>query len=127
MAHTPVTGLTVQACGDMNVANFGVLASAERNLVFGINDYDETLPGAWEWDLNRLAASVALACIRVPPKNLAQDRFDYGEAIADSWKRQTLSNILRLRYGDAPTFMEVTSVINSYTTVGTVNGGGEPA
>lgn len=61
MAHTPVTGLTVQACGDMNVANFGVLASAERNLVFGINDYDETLPGAWEWDLKRLAASAVVA------------------------------------------------------------------
>lgn len=61
VAHTPVTGLTVQVCGDMNVANFGVLASAERNLVFGINDYDETLPGAWEWDLKRLAASAVVA------------------------------------------------------------------
>jgi len=61
LAPTPVTGLTVQACGDMHVANFGVFASAERNLVFGINDFDETLPGPWEWDLKRLAASVVVA------------------------------------------------------------------
>jgi hypothetical protein len=60
LANTPVTGITVQACGDMHVANFGVFASAERNLVFGINDFDETLPGAWEWDLKRLAASAAV-------------------------------------------------------------------
>jgi len=58
LAQTPVTGLTVQACGDMHVSNFGVFASAERNLVFGINDFDETLPGPWEWDLKRLAASI---------------------------------------------------------------------
>jgi uncharacterized protein (DUF2252 family) len=52
------TGITVQACGDMHVANFGVFASAERKLIFGINDFDETLPGPWEWDLKRLATSV---------------------------------------------------------------------
>jgi uncharacterized protein (DUF2252 family) len=61
LAQTPVTGLMVQACGDMHVANFGVFASAERNLVFGINDFDETLPGPWEWDLKRLAASATVA------------------------------------------------------------------
>jgi uncharacterized protein (DUF2252 family) len=61
LAPTPVTGLTVQACGDMHVANFGWFASAERNLVFGINDFDETLPGPWEWDLKRLAASAVVA------------------------------------------------------------------
>jgi uncharacterized protein (DUF2252 family) len=61
LSRTPVTGLTVQSCGDMHVANFGVFASAERNLVFGINDFDETLPGAWEWDLKRLAASAVVA------------------------------------------------------------------
>jgi uncharacterized protein (DUF2252 family) len=63
LAHTPTTGITVQACGDMHVANFGVFASAERTLVFGINDFDETLPGPWEWDLKRLAAS-AVVCGR---------------------------------------------------------------
>ena len=54
--HT--SGIQVQACGDMHVANFGVFASAERNLIFGINDFDETLPGPWEWDLKRLVASI---------------------------------------------------------------------
>src|SRR5262249_28455240 len=57
----PVTGLNVQACGDMHLANFGVFASAERNLIFGINDFDETLPGPWEWDLKRLVASAFVA------------------------------------------------------------------
>ena len=51
----------VNACGDMHVANFGVFASAERNLVFAINDFDEVHPGPWEWDLKRLAASAAVA------------------------------------------------------------------
>jgi uncharacterized protein (DUF2252 family) len=55
------TGINVQACGDMHIANFGVFASAERNLVFGINDFDETLPGPWEWDLKRLVASIVAA------------------------------------------------------------------
>jgi uncharacterized protein (DUF2252 family) len=62
-AGTVTTGITVQACGDMHLANFGVFASAERNLVFGINDFDETLPGPWEWDLKRLVASI-VACGR---------------------------------------------------------------
>lgn len=57
-AGPKLTGIKVQACGDMHVANFGVFASAERNLVFGINDFDETLPGPWEWDLKRLVASI---------------------------------------------------------------------
>jgi len=59
--RSPVTGLQVQACGDMHVANFGVYASAERRLVFAINDFDETLPGPWEWDVKRLATSAFVA------------------------------------------------------------------
>jgi len=55
------TGINVQSCGDMHIANIGVFASAERNLIFGINDFDETLPGPWEWDLKRLAASIVCA------------------------------------------------------------------
>ena len=55
------SGIKVQACGDMHLANFGIFASAERNLVFGINDFDETLPGPWEWDLKRLVASIVAA------------------------------------------------------------------
>jgi uncharacterized protein (DUF2252 family) len=60
LAATPATGALVQACGDMHVSNFGVYASAERRLVFGINDFDETFPAPWEWDLKRLAASAAV-------------------------------------------------------------------
>ena len=58
---TPVTGMTVQACGDAHLSNFGVFGSPERRLVFDINDFDETLPGAWEWDVKRLAASIEIA------------------------------------------------------------------
>ena len=58
LATSKTTGIKVQACGDMHVANFGVFASAERNLIFGINDFDETLPGPWEWDIKRLVASI---------------------------------------------------------------------
>jgi uncharacterized protein (DUF2252 family) len=61
LAGTPATGLRVQACGDAHLANFGVFGTPERNLVFDVNDFDETLPGPWEWDVKRLAASVILA------------------------------------------------------------------
>ena len=61
LAQTPVTGIDVQACGDAHLSNFGVFASPERNLVFDINDFDETHSGAWEWDVKRLAASLAVA------------------------------------------------------------------
>jgi uncharacterized protein (DUF2252 family) len=55
------TGLDVQLCGDAHLSNFGLFASAERNLVFDVNDFDETLPGPWEWDVKRLVASLAVA------------------------------------------------------------------
>ena len=57
LARSPVTGMKVQACGDAHLSNFGAFASPERRLVFDINDFDETLPGPWEWDIKRLAAS----------------------------------------------------------------------
>jgi uncharacterized protein (DUF2252 family) len=61
LASTPRSGLIVQACGDAHLSNFGVFGSPERELLFDINDFDETLPGPWEWDVKRLAASVAVA------------------------------------------------------------------
>ena len=61
LAHTPITGVRVQACGDCHIMNFGAFSTPERNLIFDINDFDETLPAPWEWDLKRLAASVELA------------------------------------------------------------------
>ena len=61
LAGTPVSGLAVQACGDAHLSNFGIFGSAERRLVFDVNDFDETLPGPWEWDVKRLAASMEVA------------------------------------------------------------------
>jgi uncharacterized protein (DUF2252 family) len=61
LAATPRSGLTVQCCGDAHLSNFGVFASPERRLVFDLNDFDETLPGPWEWDVKRLAVSMMIA------------------------------------------------------------------
>ena len=61
LATTPRSDLTVQGCGDAHLSNFGVFASPERRLVFDINDFDETLPAPWEWDVKRLAASMLIA------------------------------------------------------------------
>jgi uncharacterized protein (DUF2252 family) len=61
LAHTPTTGIQTQVCGDCHLSNFGLYASPERTLVFDINDFDETLPGPWEWDVKRLAASAVVA------------------------------------------------------------------
>lgn len=72
LAPTPTSGLTTQICGDAHLSNFGVFASPEREMVFDVNDFDETLPGPWEWDLKRLATSLVLA---------ARD-LDLGERVA---------------------------------------------
>ncbi|MER6395384.1 DUF2252 domain-containing protein [Kitasatospora sp. NPDC059973] len=61
LAAVPDTGITVQLCGDAHLANFGMYASPERALLFGLNDFDETYPGPFEWDVKRLAASAAVA------------------------------------------------------------------
>jgi uncharacterized protein (DUF2252 family) len=61
LANAPVSGITLQACGDCHLLNFGGFASPERVLVFDINDFDETFPGPWEWDIKRLGASLILA------------------------------------------------------------------
>ena len=61
LATTPVTGISVQVCGDAHLNNFGIYATPERNQVFDVNDFDETLPGPWEWDIKRFAASIIAA------------------------------------------------------------------
>src|SRR5690348_5986752 len=61
LVATPRSGLQVQCCGDAHLSNFGVFASPERRLVFDLNDFDETMPGPWEWDVKRLAASMLIA------------------------------------------------------------------
>jgi uncharacterized protein (DUF2252 family) len=61
LAETSSSGITVQACGDAHLANFGGFAAPDRRLIFDINDFDETLPGPWEWDVKRLVASLEVA------------------------------------------------------------------
>src|SRR5271156_102398 len=57
LAATPQSGVTVQLCGDAHLSNFGLFGSPERRMIFDINDFDETLPGPWEWDVKRMAVS----------------------------------------------------------------------
>ncbi len=61
LAVTPSSGIVVQACGDAHISNFGGFAAPDRRLLFGPNDFDETLPGPWEWDVKRMAASAEIA------------------------------------------------------------------
>src|SRR3954467_10443293 len=61
LAGTPDSGIAVQLCGDAHLSNFGIYAAPDRRLVFGLNDFDETLPGPFEGDLKRLGASFAVA------------------------------------------------------------------
>src|SRR3974390_1983219 len=72
LARTPTTRLQVQACGDCHLMNFGGFATPERKIIFDINDFDETLPAPWEWDVKRLATSLVIAA-----RHLG---LDYGEA-----------------------------------------------
>jgi len=89
LAHTPTTGVRVQACGDAHLMNFGGFATPERHVIFDINDLDETLPAPWEWDLKRLAASVVIAAqfLRLSETEAARAARDmareYRERMAD--------------------------------------------
>jgi uncharacterized protein (DUF2252 family) len=89
LATTPTSGLRVQACGDAHLMNFGAFATPERNVIFDINDLDETLPAPFEWDLKRLAASVVIAAqyLGLPDSDAARVAIDlvreYRERMAD--------------------------------------------
>ncbi len=89
LASTPKSGLMVQACGDAHLMNFGGFATPERNVIFDVNDLDETLPAPWEWDLKRLVASVVIAGrhIRLSESDTARTAIDtvraYRERMAD--------------------------------------------
>jgi len=117
LAAVPTTGLDVQACGDCHLMNFGLFATPERNVVFGLNDFDETLPGPWEWDVKRLVASfvvaardvrfndddavaIAAAAVRsyrermwemaeLSPLEIWYDRLDLAKFIADATDKET--------------------------------------
>ncbi len=89
LAPTPRSGFAVQCCGDAHLSNFGVFASPERRLMFDINDFDETLPGPWEWDVKRLATSMLIAARDNGFRSKQQDRIvletvgQYRTAMAD--------------------------------------------
>ncbi len=89
LASTPQSGLKVQACGDAHMMNFGGFATPERKVIFDINDFDETLPGPWEWDIKRLAASVVVSAryLRLSDNDAAKAATDtvcaYREHMAD--------------------------------------------
>ena len=119
LAETPSSGLRVQACGDAHLMNFGGFATPERNLVFDINDLDETLPAPWEWDLKRLATSVVIAAqhLRLPESDLARIAVDcarqYRERMANYAAMRTLDvwydKIDLQRYVDRRDDSDVTS------------------
>jgi uncharacterized protein (DUF2252 family) len=89
LATTPTSGIRVQACGDAHLMNFGGFATPERNVIFDVNDLDETLPAPFEWDLKRLAASVVIAAqfLKLPDSDAARITVDlvceYRERMAD--------------------------------------------
>jgi uncharacterized protein (DUF2252 family) len=86
LADAPATGLLVQACGDAHLLNFGIFASPERRLVFDVNDFDETLPAPFEWDVKRLAASVMVAA---RARSLSTNRSAAAaQAAAESYRTQ---------------------------------------
>ena len=96
LSTTPVSGIRVQCCGDAHLSNFGGFATAERRIIFSINDLDETLPAPWEWDVKRLAASFVVAC---------RDR-GFGEGQA----RDTVMRCVRAYRGSMRTFSKMRSL-----------------
>ncbi len=114
LALTPATGLRVQACGDAHPGNFGLYASPERELVFDLNDFDETLPAPWEWDLKRLAAGLVVGARETDtpaagPAAAAAAARSYREAMLDFtgrsaleiWYARMTSGDVRRALGDA--------------------------
>ncbi len=98
LAGTPATGIQAQICGDAHLSNFGAYGSPERELVFDLNDFDETLPGPWEWDVKRLAASFAIAA--------RHNEYDAEHeaalaAGASSAYRRSMAKFAKMRYLDA--------------------------
>ncbi len=112
LAPTPRSGLMVQCCGDAHLSNFGVFASPERRLVFDINDFDETLPGPWEWDVKRLAVSMLIAARYNGFRAKDQDRI-----VLDTvgQYRTTMLNFASMKNLDAwYSHMEIESVIQEF-------------
>src|SRR4051812_26670023 len=98
LAATPTTGLDVQLCGDAHLSNFGIYAAPDRQLVFDLNDFDETAPGPWEWDVKRLAASFAVAAR--DRGMAARDRARIVRSVAGTYRSAT-RDFAAMRYFDA--------------------------
>lgn len=94
LATTPITGIRVQACGDAHVNNFGKFATPERNVMFDINDFDETLPGPWEWDVKRLCASLHIVARQ---RGFSRTRCDRVVQIAARTYRERMEAATRMR------------------------------
>jgi uncharacterized protein (DUF2252 family) len=97
LAHTPNSGLKVQLCGDCHISNFGMFASPERELVFDLNDFDETLPGPFEWDVKRTAASIVVAA-----RQAGLSAKEAKDAVREGLKsyRTTINELARANYLD---------------------------
>lgn len=100
LADTPVTGISVQLCGDAHIGNFGLFGSPEGTLLFDINDFDETIRGPWEWDLKRLAASIILGgeSVGFGRKDSLKYAFNVIESYKETMKETTRMNTLDLWY-----------------------------
>jgi uncharacterized protein (DUF2252 family) len=113
LAGTPDSGLVVQVCGDAHISNFGGFAAPDRRLVFGPNDFDETLPGPWEWDVKRMAASIEIAAQELGLGAKARRRIVAGavaqyregmrefaaETMLDAWYERLDADQLTARFG----------------------------
>ncbi len=116
LANAIVSGITVQACGDCHLANFGGFASPERVLVFDINDFDETFPGPWEWDIKRLGASLVLAArdrsfsksiadeaVRAAAASYRQRMSEFAEmSVLDTWYARVTGDALKEHFRKDP-------------------------
>ncbi|MGZ6608487.1 MAG: DUF2252 domain-containing protein [Solirubrobacteraceae bacterium] len=113
LAATPRSGLMVQCCGEAHLSNVGAFASPERRLVFDINDFDETLPGPWEWDVKRLAASMLIAAVDNGFSSKDQDRvvLDTVAAYRNATREFAGMNNLAVWYAH----LDIESVIQQYS------------
>ena len=115
LASTPLSGIRTQVCGDAHLLNFGGFATAERRLIFDVNDFDETCPGPWEWDLKRLLASVAVAarqldfratqteaCVLACAASYREHVWQYsGEGVLEVWYARLDERLLAATIRDA--------------------------
>jgi len=94
LSRTPTTGIRVQACGDCHLMNFGAFATPERQFNFDINDFDETLPAPWEWDVKRLTASIVVAGRYLKFKE--RDSLAAAERAVASWRLRQVPPVVPL-------------------------------